>query len=174
MSLLVIAYPEFSPGDLEQIQRFRAVHDRLYYDVVAPHFTLVFPVGNIPEGEFIGEARTKAATTRSFSFVLRYAIINKDAFSPMYHTFLVPDEGNSNFIRLHDVLYRGRLSEHLRLDIDYIPHIGVGNNTDPQVCKQMADEWNATGFNIRGSIHSLTVVSYEQNKVSVLEVIPLR
>lgn len=174
MSLLVIAYPELSPGDLERIQRFRAVHDHLYFDVVAPHFTMVFPVENCRQDVFIQEVRSKAVALRSFSFVLRYAIVNKDAFSPMYHTFLVPDEGNSNFIRLHDVLYRGRLSEHLRLDIDYIPHIGVGNNTDPQVCKQMADEWNATGFNIRGSIHSLTVVSYEQNKVSVLEVIPLR
>ncbi|MCS6846165.1 MAG: hypothetical protein RMN52_00450 [Anaerolineae bacterium] len=43
MSLLVLAYPELSNADRECIRAFRERYDPLYYPVVAPHFTLVFP-----------------------------------------------------------------------------------------------------------------------------------
>lgn len=174
MSLLVIAYPTLSPDDTNRIQNFRALHDRLYYDVVPPHFTLVFPVSNWSQEKFIREIKSRAFVVQTFSFVLRCATVNKDSFSPHYHTFLVPDEGYSHFVKLHDLLYSGLLSNDLRLDIDYIPHIGVGNDTDPQTCKRLANDWNASGFGIRGEINSLTVVNYEHNKVSPLEVILLR
>ncbi len=44
MALLVVAYPELSKSDYDRIQAFRQMHDPLYYDVVEPHFTIVFPV----------------------------------------------------------------------------------------------------------------------------------
>lgn len=65
------------------------------------------------------------------------------------------------------------LAEHHRLDIDYIPHIGVGNDPDPVRCQRMAADWNASAFCIRGQITAITVLNYEHNKVSPLEVIQL-
>lgn len=35
-------------------------------------------------------------------------------------------EGNDKIIKLHDELYTNILSEHLRKDIEFIPHIGIG------------------------------------------------
>ena len=44
MALLVVAYPEVSKDYYDLIQTFRQQHDELYYTVVKPHITVVFPV----------------------------------------------------------------------------------------------------------------------------------
>lgn len=51
--LLVVNYPTLSAETLEKIQSVRQQHDLLYYDVVAPHFTLVFPICDRDEKSFI-------------------------------------------------------------------------------------------------------------------------
>ena len=103
MAFLVVAYPEISKTDFEEIQNFRSQHDALYYHLVQPHFTIVFPIDNIPENVFRAEVISKAKTFSKFSFVLRSAVVNKDAFSNQFHIFLVPDEGFSALIKLHDL-----------------------------------------------------------------------
>jgi len=53
MSLLVLAYPKISREDFDWIQAVRAQHDARYYELVAPHFTLVFQVSGIEQSVFI-------------------------------------------------------------------------------------------------------------------------
>jgi hypothetical protein len=76
-------------------------------------------------------------------------------------------------LRLQDNLYGGLLADRLRLDIDYIPHIGIGNSKDKFKCKEMADSWNRQHFAISGKIIHLTLVNYADNKVASLEQIEL-
>jgi hypothetical protein len=47
MALAVVSYPTLSEPDLQWIQEIRKKHDKLFYKVVDPHFTFVFPTGNI-------------------------------------------------------------------------------------------------------------------------------
>lgn len=122
MAHLVIAYPELAPSDLARIQRFRELNDELFFKVVAPHFTLVFPVFDRAAPEFIHEIKRQAQGMGRIPFDLKCAVINKDAFSAHYHAFLVPDEGFGRIVRLHDKLYSGRLEPERRLDIDYPAH----------------------------------------------------
>lgn len=173
MAYLVIAYPEIGNSDFNLLQDYRKKNDELFYSVVEPHFTLVFPVFNMTENAFRTEIRKKVEGSRGFDFVLRCATINKDAFSDYYHTFLVPDEGYSNTVKLHDKLYGGELKDNLRLDIDFIPHLGVGNSKDKIACKKMVDQWNANDFEIRGTISELTIVSYDGLNIKTLESIVL-
>lgn len=168
MALLVLAYPELSRNDFEEIQNFRSQHDALYYHVVQPHFTIVFPIENIPINIFKAEVISKAKAVNKFSFILRSAVVNKDALSNQYHIFLVPDEGFGSVIRLHDLMYSGTFKENHRLDIDFIPHIGIGNSTDKVAVKAWVDEWNSKDFSIKGQISSLTIVQYENGKVENL------
>lgn len=161
MKLLVVAYPELSEEDFTLIENYRREHDTLY-DIIRTHFTLVFPVRDFSEKIFTEEIKKQLHGTEPFSFTLRSATINKDAFIDNYYTFLVPDEGHSKMIKLHDKLYSGRLSSYLRLDIDFIPHITIGNSTDIRVCKRMADDWNSHDFEITGKISSIDIVNYEQ------------
>ena len=142
--------------------------------MVEPHFTIVFPVHDIAQEEFTREVKDKSQNLLKFDFVIRCATINKDAFSDYFHAFLVPDEGYSQIVRVHDKLYSEKLKDNLRLDIDFVPHIGIGNSKDKFLCKKMVDKWNEKEFSIQGTISLLTVVKYENNTVTKIEEIELK
>lgn len=170
---LVIAYPQLAPEDFKKIQIYRERHD-LLFNVVDPHFTIVFPVQDLPPDDFTAEIKHHAKNIAAFEFAIRSATINKDAFNKLFHVFLVPDEGNSRVVRLHDRLYSGNLKAYHRLDLDYIPHITIGNCRDKHQCKRMVDEWNKDEFLIRGTIAALTVVKYDEGIVTKLTSIQLQ
>lgn len=169
MSYLVLAYPKLRKDDLSKIQHYRKDNDELYYSVVDPHFTLVFPINDIPQDDFIEEVGSKIESVKRFDFVLRCSTINKDAFSDYHHAFLVPDEGFSQFVKLHDRLYSNRFERHHRFDLDFVPHIGVGNSKDKMKCKRMVDKWNRMDFAIKGTISQVTVVDYNNSIVTNLK-----
>lgn len=173
MSLLVLSYPTISQNDFDWIQTVRAKHDPLYYEVVAPHFTIVFAVDHMNRKEFIEHVKNQAKGFRKIAFVLRSVAVVKDALSEYTHVFLVPDQGYSEIVKLHDKLYSDQLASELRLDIPYIPHIGIGNAVDPQVCKALAVDLNRQSFAIKGRIEELDVVKYENNRVETIEQIRL-
>ena len=81
MSLLVLAYPVLSSTDYQWIQAIRATHDPQYYKIIAPHFTLVFPVETLAQERFVAHIKQQTRCVHSFRFVLRCAVLNKDAFT---------------------------------------------------------------------------------------------
>lgn len=86
----------------------------------------------------------------------------------------VPDEGSSRIVKLHDKLYSDKLKDNLRLDLDFIPLIGIGNSQDRHKCKKMVDEWNKEEFELRGTISRLKIVRYENDVVTTIEEIKLK
>jgi 2'-5' RNA ligase len=173
MAYLVLAYPKLNSKDFELIQNYRKEKDELYYNVVEPHFTIVFPVFDINKEDFIKEIKEKAKEVKEIDLVIRCVTINKDAFNEYFHTFMVPDEGYSKIVKLHDKLYEDKLFDNLRLDLNFVPHIGIGNSKDKFICKKMVDEWNRKDFSINGTISQLTIVKYENDKVEKIEEINL-
>lgn len=174
MALLVLAFPKLSQEDFEFIQEVRAKEDSLYYSVVEPHFTIVFPVMQVEREAFTKHVRDLSRTISRFSFVVRCAVLDKDAFNDYTHVFLAPDEGYSRIVKLHDALYTGILAGELRLDLPFIPHIGVANAVDPRQCKKVADRLNGREMEIRGRIDELTIVSFSEGMVTPLERIALK
>ncbi len=168
MALLVVAYPELSKNDYDRIQAFRQMHDPLYYDVVEPHFTIVFPVFTWKPEAFVAEAMKQARGIRPFPFTLRSAVLNKDAFNDYYHTFLVPDEGYGQIVRLHDRMYADQLFPQRALTVDFIPHIGIGNSLDPLACLAMMREWNKEEFAISGWVSTLDIINYEDGTIETI------
>ncbi len=160
LKLLVLAYPELSEKDYNLIENHRIKHDSLQ-PILGPHFTMVFPVKNISEKSFTDEIETQVKEIEPFTFTIRCATINKDAFAENFYTFLVPDEGHSQIVKMHDKLYSSKLFPHQRLDIDFIPHLTIGNSTNILACKKMADNWNAKNFEITGKISHIDVAKYE-------------
>jgi 2'-5' RNA ligase len=173
-SLLAIAYPNISPADLEWMQSLRQKHDALYMDIVEPHFTLVFPVFDIDEAKFVAHIEQQVREIEAFEFVIRCAVLGDDAFSDYTHVFLAPDEGYSNVVKLHDRLYTGLLTGELRLDIPFVPHIGVANSPDAKACKKLVDELNSKDFAIAGKIEIIDAIWYEDDKVGTIERILLK
>jgi hypothetical protein len=109
----------------------------------------------------------------AFNFVLRCAVLGDDAFSDLTHVFLVPDEGYSRIVKLHDRLYTGILKEELRLDIPFIPHIGISNSQNAQACKDLVDDLNAESFEVKGRVEKLDVIWYEGYQVNTIKPIAL-
>jgi 2'-5' RNA ligase len=173
-SLLAIAYPNISPADREWMQSLRQNYDALYMDIVEPHFTLVFPVFDIDEAKFVAHIEQQVKEIEAFEFVIRCAVLGDDAFSDYTHVFLVPDEGHSNVVKLHDRLYTGLLAGELRLDIPFVPHIGVANSPDAKACKKLVDELNGKDLAIEGKIENIDAIWYEDDKVGTIERIFLK
>jgi len=169
MALLVLAYPHLENKDYNWIQSFRAKHDERYFNVAEPHFSLVFPVFDVAENDFIAHVQKAAKKFKEFFFVLRCAQIVKDSFSNYTDVFLIPEEGYRIFVKLHDALYSGILEKELRLDIPFIPHLGIANSLDAMNCKQLADEINKKNIEIVGAIGKLTIVSYENDTITTLK-----
>lgn len=172
MNLHVIAYPELSPDDYELIQLFRRDYNSLF-KVIEPHFTLVFSVPDMHPTSFIAEIKKQINSTSAIIFCIRCAVINKDSFSNNYDAFLVPDEGFSRIVKLHDKLYSDKLSNHHRLSISYLPHISFGNSPNVQSIKKIVDYWNEKDYIINGIISSLDIINYENRIVTTIEKIPI-
>jgi hypothetical protein len=172
-ALLVLAYPLLTEGDRTWIDSFRKQHDHLFYGIVEPHFTVVFPTFGIGQDDFIQEVKEKSKYIRRFGFTIRCAMMNHDRLSEYNHIFLSPDEGNSNIVHLHDCLYSGIIRKTMRLDIDFFAHIAIGSDKDPEKCKALVDEVNARNMEIRGSVTSLDIVSYSDRNAKNIERIDL-
>jgi hypothetical protein len=173
MTYLALAYPVLSDTDLNLIQEFRRRHDKLHYERVFPHFTLVFPADGIATDIFLLEIKRQLKEVPEFHFTVGRATIHEDDFNNYFHAFLVPSEGYKEIVNVHDKLYSKRLSDYHRKDIDYIPHIAVGNSINKSVSEEMIEEWNANEYRISGTIHTVDVAGYDGGKIYPIERIRL-
>ena len=172
MAYLVITYPELSESDFDWIQNYRRQNDK-QVSLVDPHFTLVFAVQDLEKDSFLSEVKQKASEVRPFDFELIVATINQDNSGDYYHDFLVPDIGYSNIVKLHDKLYSGILAPYQRFDVDFIPHISIGDSETAEISKKRVDELNSQEISIHGHISNLNVIEYANGTIIVIEKITL-
>jgi len=173
MALAVGAYPKIESSDYKIIQEFRAKNDELYYEIAEPHFAFVFPIEEFNQKQFVYEVINKSQGYGSIDFEMNCAIVNKDAFLDYYHLLLSPDKGFSRIIKLHDKLYSEVFFDHLNLDIDFIPHMGIANSKDKFKVKQWVDHWNRMDYCVKGSIDSLTIMDYTNGVLTNLKEVNL-
>jgi 2'-5' RNA ligase len=167
--LAVVNYPELKQADFDWIQAIRRAHDPLYFDVVMPHLTLVFPTDQLEETIFIQHVKSIASRFSSFDIVFRCSLIGDPDFEDCAHVFLVPDEGFSRLVKFHDQLYTGPLRSELRLDLPFIPHLAIGNNPHLEYCKTIVDDLNKEHFEIKGKVDHLDIIGYDGQKVWTIQ-----
>jgi 2'-5' RNA ligase len=172
MSLLALCYPTLSREDQRFVDEFRDRHDHTYRNVVKPHFTMVFQVHEMSEPVFTEHVERVADASSAIRFVCRYAMLHNDVSSDDYYVFLVPDEGFSELALLHDALYTKVLSSELRLDVPYVPHIGIATLKGPLRGKELADDLNRGRLSIGGKIEAISVVEYDGKGVTDLHHFP--
>lgn len=112
----VVHYPNLSSGGLNE---FRRKYDP-YAELIAEHLTLVFPT---PVSLEMVRAHAQTVARKFRPFDIHIAGLKKTWDHWMY---LGLEEGNEEFIALHDQLYSGPLEEYLRTDLVFVPHIGLG------------------------------------------------
>jgi hypothetical protein len=166
--LLVVTYPIISKADFAWIQDIRSQSDELNFTAIDPHFTLVFPLINIDRSTLVDHVKQSLQDMRSFDFTISCAVLCDDAFSNYTHVFLVPDQGYSNIVKLHDRLYTAVLADELRLDIPFIPHIGIANSVNAQSCKELVNRLNRQQVEICGRIDRLDIIWSEDDLVGTI------
>jgi 2'-5' RNA ligase len=173
MSLLALSYPTLNDHDLEWIQSIRIKHD-MNFKMLAPHFTLIFPEEDIEQDQFIDHVSEVVRNENRINFMIKCAFVNYSASEKSWYLFLVPDSGFSDIMRLHDKLYSGILTGRMRLDIPFIPHMTIGHFDDGEACKSVADEINATSFEVSGLISSIDIVTYVDRIIETIDKVELQ
>jgi hypothetical protein len=169
MAVAVVNYPTLRKEDLEWIQSIRRKNDPLYYTLIQPHFAVVFPTEKMSEGMMIEHVKRKIAGVAPFEVVFRCVLLGDPSFQGHAHAYLVPDEGFSGLVRLHDLLYTGPLAGELRLDLPFIPHVAVANAPKPEDCKVIVDVINSKPFELQGRVETLDVIGYDGERVWTVE-----
>ena len=169
MQLLIVAYPDLTQEDAEWLTSLRERYEELGRSILPPHFTLVFPLSGMSKSTLARHIKERVADSIRVQFALRCSILVKDDSSDNYFVMLVPDEGFSSIVKLHDRLYTGVLAPALRLDIPFIPHVTIGYSPDAQACKDIVDTLNREGFEIKGEIPRLDLVEIENDQVTTVE-----
>jgi len=174
MSILAISYPEIKQRPFEWIQSIRARYDDIdNYKIVEPHFTLVFPVSEIDAEKFTDHIDLVTRSAEEISFVIKGTFVSEDFSGRKWHLFLIPDQGYSDIVKLHDKLYTGILTDELRPDIPFIPHITIGTFDKQRKCKVVADELSDTDFSIEGQLKTIDIISFENNRIETIKRVSL-
>jgi len=155
------------------MDRSHSIEIRPSAQVVAPHFTLVFPCKGAPVDAVLDHAAHVASQTEPVGFVLRSALAIKDTFSAANHVFLVPDEGSPAVVALHRSLSSGHLAQIARPDIPFTPHVTVAALAEPEQAAAVADELNAGGVAIAGTIFAIDVLALDDKAVREISRIEL-
>jgi 2'-5' RNA ligase len=108
--------------DVSKIDGFRRKYDP-HVDLIEPHITLVFPIGdkNIDKSTLEKHFMDALKDVKPFKIHLQGLDKSWD-----HWLNLILKEGNDEVIALHDKLYTGVLVPFFRKDLGYIPHIGIG------------------------------------------------
>jgi len=173
MSYVVIAYPKISLEDFEWIQDVRRDNDPIMFNVVKPHVTFIFPTTRLAASDLEGHVKNNLADTKSFSVRFDSTKVVEDDSKTYTHTFLIPSIGYNEITNLHDILYVGDMASELRLDIPFIPHIGIGTNSNKDKMYQLAKDLEKQNRVIDSVIDELVVCEYDGKKVKDLAIISL-
>lgn len=60
------------------------------------------------------------------------------------------------------------LADALRLSIPFIPHIIIGANVDPNVCKTLAADIDNQDIQIKGEVSALNLILHENEIITTL------
>ena len=116
--MALVYYPKV---EHEGFQAFRNRYEP-YASLLPEHLTFVFPVPDSIGIEALEEHISKVLSRWSL-FRVHFSPLKKTVDHWLFWTL---EEGKELAIRLHDELYTGILLPHLRQDLPYTPHLGLG------------------------------------------------
>jgi 2'-5' RNA ligase len=165
MALAIISELDLAAADAARIEDLRRRHDP-QQSMVAAHFTLVFPFEGLDRAVVEAHAERIARQTEPIAFHLRRSAAVQDPLGPLSRLFLLPEAGNDQLIALHDALYAGPLSAHLRGDIAYRPHITVGAFPTQDLARVAQAEVGVV--DLAGTVSAFDLVAFDGRTVSRL------
>jgi 2'-5' RNA ligase len=171
--IYVLAYPRFEPRVARNIAAFRSAHEPERAILVDPHITLVFGVRIAEPGAFAAFCQRAASRAREIPVEFSGSEIGYDPFEKTHKLFLVSSVGTDDLLALHERLYDGPHRRTLHPGISFKPHMTVASNRDQSIIERL-DVMEIGSFPIAGRICALEVVELADNKLHLLQSIPLQ
>lgn len=167
--------------DTFKIDGFRRKYDP-HVDLIQPHITLVFPIGDKNIDKMALEKHVKDTLKDEKPFKIHLQGLDK---SWDHWLNLILKKGNDEVIALHDKLYTGILTPFFRKDLGYIPHIGIGlfvaensgyKVTDPTLqvldenkYKMALQEAESLDFDYWAELDNLELITLDDNATNILD-----
>lgn len=163
MALVVLGRPRLKPADAAWITALRDRHGgTLAAPEIGAHVTLVFPSDVTDATTATGHLAVVAGDTAPFALAFRCALPVQDPGSGDTYVYLVPDEGFSGLVRLHDRLYSGPFADALRLDIPYIPHVTLARIAEAKLARALADDLNGQEPEIHARLETIELFRLDE------------
>jgi len=137
----------------EDIESFRNLYDT-QASLISAHVTLVFPfeLDESSEQNLKSHVASVAAASQPFQVHFNDSITFEDG-----NLFLLSDK-QDQITMLHDELYTGMLSDFLRSDLPYMPHITVGQTKNDGAESAFAES------------HLTDKIGYDFNNVEIIKI----
>ena len=169
----VVAYPDISKDDRDWIEGIRRDHDPNAARIAA-HLTLAFAISGCSAERIHEHLSGFAQSECAIRLICRHVMVGHDHVNPIYHVFLVPDEGLSAINLLRTRLHTGPLEDQLDPKIPFIPHITLASGNDADAIQNQCQMLNAQQPLVRGTLNALTLVEVETNALSEKATFPLQ
>lgn len=170
MSLAVVSFPQMSEAAHEWIATLHQQYPALEREPIDPHFTLVYPTGNLGAEALIHHTEAVASNFALVPFAVRCVLLMPDTHRALTYLYLTPDEGLSDLVLLHDALYSGPLAPELDLSRPFVPHMTLGFSDDVLYAKEVCDMVNSYAFEVEGMVTALDVLSVDDQIESVARI----
>ena len=150
MVYAIVIYPDLQNDS--KIREFRKKYDP-HFQLINPHITVVFPFPDIEKEKIKSHISKIIKKHNGFSLRLKGLVKSFDNW-----LFLTMKEGNDKIVKLHDQLYTGILKEHLREDIEFIPHVGLGLFETEEEYKKAENEAKNLNLDYKCKVKSIHLI----------------
>ena len=159
MVYAIVIYPSLE--DDSKLQELRKKYSP-YYNVIKPHITLVFPFPDIDREEMENHICKILESFTRFNLRLVGLVRSFDNW-----LFLGVEEGNERIVELHNQLYTGILREHLRKDIEFTPHVGLGLFKTDEEYQKAESEARELNLDYRCKVESIHLLHLKDDKSEI-------
>lgn len=150
----ILIFPKIDNIDI--IQRTRLKYDKLAKKI-NPHITIVFPFEDeITNEELYNKLILLTNNIECFNISLKGIVLTNDKY-----VILKVVTGSDKIKELHDCIYKNVFPEYLRDDIEYIPHMTLGQANDLTEFSQFCFEFN-------GTVDSIFIEEIGSNEESII------
>lgn len=150
----ILIFPKFKNIDL--IQQVRMKYDRLA-KLIAPHITLAFPfTDEISDNELVSSLSELLKQYNAFEVTFRGISVSDDNYISLNCI-----KGKEKIIKLHFDIYKQILPTHVKKNINYVPHITLGQIKDKEELKDFNYEFNTL-------VHEISVEFIGENEESII------
>lgn len=152
----ILIFPKLK--NIEIIQNTRLKYDRLAQKI-NPHITIVFPFeDDISNEELYSQLLLMFNDIQCFEISLKGICLTSDNY-----VILKVVTGSDKIKKLHDGIYSSLFPQYLRSDIEYIPHVTLGQVKN---LKQF-DDFD-TNMEFYGIVDSLCIEEIGPNEESII------